>query len=126
MSFEKWSVQPDGKGAFNACFETEHPITGEKQWQAARSGISEAEATAHVEMAERHNRENAARQKLIGHLFNKANWKMPTKRMHCKTADIANAVADALSHYCGGAEMTRLKDGSYSVGSRGYYHYIGA
>jgi hypothetical protein len=125
-NFEKWSVQPDGKGAFNACFESEHPITGEKRWSAAKSGITFDEAKAHVEMAERHNREKAEKMALCEGLFDKRHWKYPTKRLETDDEELANRTADALTYFCGGSEISAGKRKRFSVGSLGYFHYVGA
>jgi hypothetical protein len=104
MNTEKWSVEPDGKGA----------------------AISEATAKAHVEMAERTNRERDKKLALCEGLFNSLNWRMPTKRLQCLTESHAQRVADALTYLCGGAEIHRIEGGGYSVGSCGYYFYVGA
>jgi hypothetical protein len=133
-----WTVEDDGKGAFNACFDIledgkprtfTNGVTGEVTTlppQAALSHVSREEAQAHVDMAQRHERENDERQALIGHLFNKQNWKMPTKRSTTRDLKKACAMRDALAHFCGGAEIQCLSGGRYSVGSAGYYHYVGA
>lgn len=88
--------------------------------------VTEEKAIAHVEMALRHERENAERQALVGHLFDKKNWKMPSKREVVDDAVKAAHMRDALAHFCGGAEIRCLPNGKYSVGTLGYYHYVGA
>jgi hypothetical protein len=117
---EKWFVEADGKGAFNACFETKYGKS------AARSGISREEADAHVAMALRNNAERDAKMALCDGLFNKENWKYPTKRKIVKGAKKANDLRDALAYFCGGAEINCLSGDRYSVGSQGYYYYVGA
>ena len=117
---EKWSVEADGKGAFNACFE----IAGLKS--AALSGVSQAEAQAHVDRAIRTNAERDAKLALVDHLFNKEHWKLETERAVVTDLVAACAMRDALAFFCGGAEIRCLPNGRYSVGSLGYFHYVGA
>src|SRR2546429_3702701 len=119
---EKWTVEADGKGAFNAVFEMleDGKVHGRG---AALTGITKAEAEA---MARRNNAERAAKLALVEHLFSKTNWKMPTGKFITADGEKANRVYDALAYFCGGAEFTPNANGTVTVKSRGYYHYVGA
>jgi hypothetical protein len=121
---EKWFVEPDGKGKFNAVFEmfTDGTRTGRG---AALSGISKAEAEAHVAMAQRNNAERAEKMRLTEGMFDKRNWKMPTKRKWVGSFSEAEKLKAALAYFCGGAEV-QSANGGFNVGSFGYYHYVGA
>jgi hypothetical protein len=132
----RWYYKQNAGGGFDVFHNDEsfaarmaehYPNSNTTQWDArVLSNVTEAVAKAHVEMALRHERENAERQALIGDLFDKANWKMPTKRAVTKDVRKASKMRDALAHFCGGAEIQCLSGGRYSVGSLGYYHYVGA
>lgn len=134
----RWSVEPDGKGAFNACFVMledgkarvfTNPKTGEThemQPQAAKSHVSLEEAQAHVDFAIKTDAERDEKQALTESLFDKQNWKMPTKRKVVKTLREADAIRDALAYFCGGAEIRSAGARGWEVGSLGYYHYVGA
>jgi hypothetical protein len=87
---------------------------------------TQAEAQAHVDRAIRFNVERADKLALVNHLFNEENWKLATKREIVSDVRKACAIRDALSFFCGGAEIRCLSGGRYSVGSAGYYHYVGA
>ena len=52
-------------------------------------------------------------------------WKMPTKRVHVKKRSDAVRIGRAIGHYSVGYEVKKTKKG-YSVGSKGYYHYVGS
>jgi hypothetical protein len=52
----------------------------------------------------------------------KSNWKNPTRIRKCETRAEAEELADAISYFCGGAEI----GSDYEVASRGYYFYVGA
>jgi hypothetical protein len=58
------------------------------------------------------------------------NWKMPTRKLHCRSLKLAQEVAYAMDWYMGGHEMQTVVDASgvadYVVSSKGYYHYIGS
>ncbi|MDD4985925.1 MAG: hypothetical protein PHQ43_09060 [Dehalococcoidales bacterium] len=58
-------------------------------------------------------------------MFDKENWKYPTKTKTFKTESRARAIGRALSFYLGGYEIVQTPRG-WQVGSKGYYHYIGA
>ena len=121
MIDEKWFVQADGKGAFNACFE----MTGDVP-RAALSGVTLEQAQAHVDRAIRTNRERNAHMALVNHLFDSSNWKLATSREVCCNLISAYAYKNALAFFCGGAEIRQLPNGEFAVGSLGYYHYCGA
>jgi hypothetical protein len=53
-------------------------------------------------------------------------WKLPTKPVTVKTKKEADFIMEAITYYVGGAELTINKDGTLTVTSNGYYHYIGA
>lgn len=122
---ENWFVLADGKGAFNACFQMirDGAIYADG---AALTGVSQAEAVAHVEMAKRNNAKRDENMARCNHLFDKENWKLPTKRVTVSTPSEADAIKDALAFFCGGAETRYVKGGRIEVGSLGYYHYVGA
>jgi hypothetical protein len=52
----------------------------------------------------------------------KTNWKNPTRIRKCETRAEAEELADAISYFCGGAEIGSDNE----VVSRGYYFYVGA
>lgn len=87
---------------------------------------TQAEAEAHVARALRTNAERDAKLAIANPLFNKANWKLQTYRPTVATETEARHIAEALSFFCGGAEVRQLQSGNFSVGSLGYYHYCGA
>jgi hypothetical protein len=132
----RWYYKQNAGGGFDVFHNDErfaarmaehYPNSSTAQWDArVLSNVTEDVAKAHVEMALRHERENAERQALIGHLFNKQNWKLPTKREITSDVSKASKMRDALAHFCGGAEIQCLSGGRYSVGSLGYYRYVGA
>lgn len=53
------------------------------------------------------------------------NSKYPTKTLVFQSRRIAEAIGRALVFYCGGYEVLKVP-GGWSVGSKGYYHYMGA
>lgn len=132
----RWYYKPNTGGGFDVFHNDErfaarmaehYPNSSTAQWDArVLSNVTEAVAKAHVEMALNHERANAERQALIGHLFNKENWKLATERAVARDLFTASRMRDALAHFCGGAEIHCLPGGKYSVGSAGYYHYVGA
>lgn len=69
----------------------------------------------------RYNAEIAKNKPLFDSVANPENWKMPTKPKTCASAEEAQALADAITFYCGGAEISGT-----TVTSQGYYFYIGA
>ena len=52
-------------------------------------------------------------------------WKLPTKRVVVKNRKQAERIGRAIAYFAGGYEVYKVK-GGYSVGSKGYYHYVGA
>lgn len=69
-------------------------------------------------------------------LKNKENWKMPTKEFTTNNVDLAGTIAEVLTFFTGGAEITFIGEGTFdggvtfrraliTISSRGYYHYIG-
>lgn len=54
------------------------------------------------------------------------NWKLPTSTFTTNIRSRAEDVAAGLEFYMGGSETRENGDGSFTVSSRGYYHYIGA
>jgi hypothetical protein len=52
----------------------------------------------------------------------KANWKNPTRIKRCATRAEAQELADAITYFVGGAEISH----DNVVVSRGYYFYCGA
>lgn len=62
---------------------------------------------------------------IFNRLKNKTYWKRPTKSVYVKKRRDADRILAALTHYTGGAEMSRTPLG-WRVHSKGYYHYIGA
>jgi coproporphyrinogen III oxidase len=125
MTNENWFIMSDGKGAFNACFQMirDGKVIGDG---AALSGVSQAEAVAHVEMAKRNNAERDAKMAIANPLFDKTNWKMPTKRVQVRTINEARVIREALDFFCGGSEVHYVRGGKIEVGSLGYYNYVGA
>lgn len=87
---------------------------------------TQAEAEKHVARALHSIRERAAHKALVDHLFDASNWKLATAREVCDSLLSAYAYKNALAYFCGGAEIRQLPNGSFSVGSLGYYHYCGA
>lgn len=69
-------------------------------------------------------------QTVLKMLEDSRGWKYPVKAIHCDTIESANEYAAAMDFYYGGHEMTETVDTHgktwWVVGSRGYYHYIGA
>ena len=53
-------------------------------------------------------------------------WKLPTKPVTVKTRKEADFIIEAITFYVGGAELTENANGTFTVTSNGYYHYIGA
>jgi len=65
-------------------------------------------------------------ERIFKQLKNITNWKDPTERAIVRTKKEADYIANALAYFQGGAEIQHLSDGTFRVGSKGYYHYIGA
>jgi hypothetical protein len=61
-------------------------------------------------------------RRLFETVEDKANWKNPTRIRKCETRAEAEALADAITFFCGGAEVGSDNE----VSSRGYYFYVGA
>ena len=122
---ENWTVEPDGKGAFNAAFEMLNDGKVHARGNALE-GVTEAEAEAHCAMARRHNAERDEKMALVKDLFSKANWTQATGKLVTADSAFAGRVYDALAFFCGGAELVVNKNATFTVKSRGYYHYVGA
>jgi len=74
-----------------------------------------------------------SKRAIFRRLKNPKGWKMPTKRVTVSSQAAARRIQEALVHYTGGAETVMVTDfrkkklkKKYRVGSKGYYHYIGA
>jgi hypothetical protein len=69
-------------------------------------------------------------RKAMESVQNADNWKMPTRKLHCRSLEVAQEVAYAMDWYLGGHELRTEIDAAgradYVVSSRGYYHYVGA
>jgi len=89
------------------------------------TAVSEEKAKEHIAFAVKSEAERDAKKALVDGIFDETNWKLPTKRWHCMDEMAANALASALTYFCGGAEIEPVENG-YNVGSLGYYHYVGA
>ena len=72
------------------------------------------------------NTESEAYEKMFKQVANEENWKLPTKPYKTDNKVIADAFAQAIIFYVGGAEVSSVGDKNYTVTSKGYYHYIGA
>ncbi len=59
-------------------------------------------------------------------LKDESNWKMKTHYAIVKNRTEADLIARGIKHSTGGAEVYALSDGTFMVGSKGYYHYTGA
>lgn len=57
---------------------------------------------------------------------NPEGWKFATLPVMTDSEEAARKIEDAISYYCGGAEVDRVNDETFIVTSLGYYHYIGA
>ena len=73
-----------------------------------------------------------SKRAIFNRLKNPKGWKKTTKRVTVSSEAAAHRVMDALIYYTGGAEASRIgpyrkgKRSKWRVGSKGYYHYIGA
>ena len=69
-------------------------------------------------------------RKILDEVKDPENWKKPTQRVQVNTEAEASKIMEALVYFLGGAEENIVFDSDglvkYTVGSRGYYHYIGA
>lgn len=72
------------------------------------------------------SREQAMFEKIFNVLKDDKNWKIPTHYAIVDDKTKAVLIARALKFYTGGAEIKYLTDGTFMVGSKGYYEYIGA
>ena len=61
-------------------------------------------------------------RKLFETVEDKANWKNPTRIHKCASRAEAEALAEAIAYFVGGAEISS----DNIVVSRGYYFYVGA
>ncbi len=59
-------------------------------------------------------------------LKDESNWKMKTHYAIVRNRTEADLIARGTKHFTGGAEIYALSDGTFMVGSEGYYHYTGA
>jgi hypothetical protein len=130
----RWFVEPNGRGdAFNACFEelengkpvmfTLRDGTEIPQGGIALHNVSLVEAEAHVDRAHRSELMREHYHALVETMFDEIDWKKPTKRFRCASEKYAREAAEALTYFCGGAEVRQLKNGWWSYGSAGYYFY---
>jgi hypothetical protein len=71
---------------------------------------------------EKLNREREKQERLFNSVADKVNWKIPTRPKRCNTREEAQELADAISYFVGGAEISS----DNFVLSRGYYFYTGA
>ncbi len=58
-------------------------------------------------------------------LKDESNWKMKTHYAIVRNRTEADLIARGTKHFTGGAEIYALSDGTFMVGSKGYYHYAG-
>ena len=69
-------------------------------------------------------------QDVLKSLEDSRGWKYPIRAIVCDSEQTACELADAMDFYYGGHEMIQSNDTagkeSWVVGSRGYYHYVGA
>ena len=75
---------------------------------------------------------------IVNCLQNESNWKEKTRYVEVRSKDEALRIAEALNYFLGGSEITSTErevstrmGGTivqvfWKVGSKGYYHYIGA
>lgn len=75
-----------------------------------------------ITSVEAYEAECAKHRALFETVEDKTNWKAPTRAKICATRAEAQALADAISYFVGGAEISH----DNTVVSRGYYFYIGA
>ena len=60
-------------------------------------------------------------------IADRADWKSETRDLVTTNEAEASEVAEALDFYLGGHEVYRCRaEGTWVVGSKGYYHYVGA
>ena len=69
--------------------------------------------------AEKSERDQLAKYTLFKRVQNPRDWKFSTRTKTCATEAEAMALADAITYFCGGAEVC-----GRTVSSQGYYHYI--
>jgi hypothetical protein len=69
-------------------------------------------------------------QMVLKQLEDARGWKYPVRSISCDNKASADAIAAGMDFYYGGHEMAEVVDQHgkrwWVVGSRGYYHYIGA
>jgi hypothetical protein len=69
-------------------------------------------------------------QQVLKVLEDPRGWKYPLKPIVCDNEQTAREIAAGMDFYYGGHELVQNNDASgkesWVVGSRGYYHYIGA
>lgn len=53
------------------------------------------------------------------------NWKEPIPAVKVCNMDLARLMKESITYFVGGAEIREV-DSCFEVGSRGYYHYVGA
>jgi len=64
------------------------------------------------------------RKALFNVVADPTDWKKPTKPIVLPSRDLAEVWADAIIYFVGGAEIRENPDGSFTVTSLGYRHYI--
>jgi hypothetical protein len=65
-------------------------------------------------------------RRIFQSVSNEKGWKLPTKPVTVRNLKDAEFMMEAISYFVGGAELKDNKDGTWTIESRGYYHYIGA
>ena len=68
----------------------------------------------------------ARAKEIVKSLENPDNWKLPLLLYSTTDSRIAEEVEYAINFYHGGSEIFIDPRGKTFIGSRGYYHYIGA
>ena len=63
-------------------------------------------------------------RKIFDRLKDKTDWRRQTQRMVVESWTEAQLVSEALTYFLGGAEVEAHVLGGYTVGSKGYYHYM--
>ena len=74
---------------------------------------------------------------ILNCLQNESNWKEKTRYIRVRSYEEASRISEALNYFLGGSEIEKQTDIEdsltgrrivefWKVGSKGYYHYIGA
>jgi hypothetical protein len=68
------------------------------------------------------------KEQLFNKVANKENYKLPTIPFVTDDEDEADKMMKAICYFVGGAEKSKIgiNGKTFTVTSRGYYHYIGA